>query len=108
MDRNIVQISEEAIGQGNAEQWTIEGMPQTIRDAEESMGQGPHMIVLACRWRYFASKDLEGLKKLASNFDYRMVMMPCSGQVQANRIATALDSVDRVVEVVEGTRSSIQ
>jgi heterodisulfide reductase subunit A len=84
------------------EQWTIEGVPQMIRSAEATMDEGPKVIVLACRWRYFAGSDIEGLKRLASEVDYRVVRTPCSGQVNADWIATALGSGAEAVMVLGG------
>jgi coenzyme F420-reducing hydrogenase delta subunit len=84
------------------EQWTIEGVPQMIRSAEATMDEGPKVIVLACRWRYFAGSDIEGLKRLASEVDYRVVRTPCSGQVNADWIATALGSGADAVMVLGG------
>jgi heterodisulfide reductase subunit A2 len=82
------------------EQWTLEGMPQVIRTIESDTEA--EVIVLACRWRYFAGKDLEGLKNLASEVDYRVVRTPCSGQVDADWIAAALDSGAEAVMVMGG------
>jgi coenzyme F420-reducing hydrogenase delta subunit len=103
MERNIIQIGEAGSScQKNIEQWTIDGMPQLIRDAGASMGPGANVMVLACHWRYFAAEDLEGLKKMASNIDYRVVKMPCCGQVHGDWITTALDSGADAVLVLGG------
>ncbi len=103
MNCNIIQMADAGSScQKNIEQWMIDGMPQLIRDAGASMGSGANVMVLACRWRYFAAEDLMGLKKLASNTDYRVIRMPCSGQVQANWIAAALDSGADAVLVMGG------
>ncbi len=69
---------------------------------EQTWARFHTVIVLACRWRYFAAEDLEGLKKLALNMDYRIVRIPCSGQVQENWIETALDSGAGAVMVIGG------
>ncbi len=82
------------------EQWTVEGMPQVIRTVESNTDA--EVIVLACRWRYFAGKDLEELKRLASEVDYRVVRTPCSGQVDGDWIAAALDSGAEAVMVMGG------
>lgn len=93
MNQNIIQIAEAGNAcRKNVEQWTINGAPQLIRDAGVSMGAGPNGIILACRWRYFAAEDIDGLKELASNTDCRIIRMPRSGQVQANWMAAAIDS----------------
>jgi F420-non-reducing hydrogenase iron-sulfur subunit len=103
MDHTIIQNTDgRSSCHKNIKQWTIDGMPKLIRDAGASMGPGPNVMVLACRWRYFAAEDLEGLKKLASNLDYRIVRIPCSGQVQADWIATALDSGAGTVLIMGG------
>jgi F420-non-reducing hydrogenase iron-sulfur subunit len=103
MKQNIIQLADAGSScHKNIEQWTIDGMPQLIRDAGASMGPGANVMVLACRWRYFAAEDLMGLKKLASNFDYRVVKMPCSGQVQADWVSTALDSGADAVLIMGG------
>lgn len=86
----------------NIEQWTLEGMPQVIRTIESDTDA--EVIVLACRWRYFAGKDLEGLKRLASEVDYRVVRTPCSGQVEGGWIAAALESGAEAVMVMGGHR----
>jgi F420-non-reducing hydrogenase iron-sulfur subunit len=103
MCNNFIKIDE--VGRSchsNTEQWTIDGMPQMIRDAGASMGPGPNVIALACRWRYFAAGDLDGLKRLASNVDYRLVLTPCCGQMDANWVATALNSGAEAVLVMGG------
>ena len=103
MNQNIIQIAQGREScKKKTEQWMIDGVPQLIRDAGANMGSIPHVIVLACRWRYFAAEDLEGLKKLALNMDYRIVRIPCSGQVQENWIETALDSGAGAVMVIGG------
>lgn len=103
MNRNIIQMAEAGSScQKNIEQRTIEGMPQLIREAGASMGPGANVVVLACHWRYFAAEDLMGLKKMASNIDYRVVRMPCSGQFQEKWITAALDSGADAVLVMGG------
>lgn len=107
MNRNIIQMADDGSScHKNIEQWTIDGMPQLIREAGSSMGPEANVIVLACRWRYYAAEDLMGLKKLASTVNYRVVKMPCSGQVQADWIATALDSGADAVLVMGGHPST--
>ena len=82
------------------EQWTVEGMPKVIRTIESDTDA--EVIVLACRWRYFAGQDLEELKRLASEVDYRVVKTPCSGQVEGDWIAAALESGAEAVMVMGG------
>jgi coenzyme F420-reducing hydrogenase delta subunit len=103
MNRNIIQMAEAGSScQKNIEQWSIDGMPKLIREAGASLGPGANVMVLACHWRYFAAEDLMGLKKLASNIDYRVVRMPCSGMFQEKWITIALDSGADAVLVMGG------
>ena len=87
---------------GATEQWTLEGVPLLIRETEENEGGEPNVIVLACRWRYFAGSDLGELKRLASEVDYRVVRVPCSRKVSGEWVAAALDSGADAVMVLGG------
>jgi F420-non-reducing hydrogenase iron-sulfur subunit len=102
MNNNIIRIKEEENTSGNAESQKADVTLQSIREAESAMGPGRNIMVLACHWRYFAAEDLEGLQKLGNSINYRMVEIPCSGQVQSSWITTALDSGAEAVLVMGG------
>jgi F420-non-reducing hydrogenase iron-sulfur subunit len=103
MNNNIIQIMEDGnTEEQNAETRRIDATIQMIRDAESDMGPGRNIMVLACHWRYFAAEDLEGLQKLGSCINYRMVEIPCSGQVRSSWITTALESGADAVLVMGG------
>ena len=109
MNNNIIQISEE----GNAAEFSsgpkkFDVTLQSIREAESAMGPGRNVMILACHWRYFAAEDLEGLQKLASSINYRMVEIPCSGQVRSSWITTALELGAEAVLVMGGHPDTCQ
>jgi F420-non-reducing hydrogenase iron-sulfur subunit len=77
---------------------SVREMPQRIEEKAEELNGEQRVVVLACRWRYCAGKDIEGLKKLAEQAEYRMVVVPCSGLVSADWVVRALDhGVDAVL-----------
>jgi F420-non-reducing hydrogenase iron-sulfur subunit len=103
MNNNIIQIKdEENDSQLNSGSSKVDTTLRSIREAESAMGPGRNVMVLACHWRYFAAEDLEGLQKLGSCINYRMVEIPCSGQVQSTWITTALESGAEAVLVMGG------
>lgn len=106
MNNNIIHVLNESnVDTLNAGS-QIDGMSQLIKEAELSMGPGLNVMVLACHWRYYAAEDLEGLKRLGSKINYRMVEIPCSGQVHSEWITTAIDSGADAVLVMGGHPST--
>jgi coenzyme F420-reducing hydrogenase delta subunit len=103
MNNYIIQIKEdENDNELKAESRKVDITLQSIREAESAMGPGRNVVVLACHWRYFAAEDLEGLQKLGTCINYRVVEIPCSGQVQSSWITTALESGAEAVLVMGG------
>lgn len=107
MNNDIIQIKEdEDCNELNSGSRIVDPTVRSIMEAESAMGPGRNVMVLACRWRYFAAEDLEGLQRLGSCINFRMVEIACSGQVQSSWIATALESGAEAVLVMGGHPST--
>ncbi|WP_147654492.1 hydrogenase iron-sulfur subunit [Methanomassiliicoccus luminyensis] len=63
-----------------------------IQSAVDELTGEQRVLVMACSWRNYYGRDLEGLKKLADRVDdYRVIPVPCSGLVNPDWVAMALD-----------------
>jgi F420-non-reducing hydrogenase iron-sulfur subunit len=73
-----------------------------IKETAASMSGDQRVLVLACHWRFFAGQDLDALKRMASQVEYRVVRTPCAGLVSADWVVTALETGADAVVVLGG------
>jgi coenzyme F420-reducing hydrogenase delta subunit len=60
------------------------------------------VVVLACRWRYFAGVDLPALKELVHHAECRFVRTPCAGMISTQVVSAALEEGADAVLIMGG------
>ncbi len=101
-DRRVRMAEGRKSCDGVAEHCATEGLSERIRYVMDDKDPPSEVVVIACRWRYYAARDLSAFKRLASCTNFRVIRMPCTSMVDDECVLTAFDSGAKIVVVLGG------
>jgi len=80
----------------------LNGVPRRIERAASELSGCDGVLVLACTWRNYSARDLDGLRRLSRRAQLRLVAVPCAGALKPSWVVEALRSGADCVLVLGG------